>query len=318
MKKYIIDRLISVIITLLILSVLAFSLTHIMSGDPATIILGSEAGEEQVNALRESMGLNDNIIIQYFRWILNVIRGNFGDSYFNNNSVNELIKAHFSASVMLAVFAEIVALVIAIPMGVLAAKHKNGWQDNVISAVSLFGLSVPDFIIALILVLIFAVKIKLFHVSGYKPASEGLGVYFSYMALPVLALGLRQAALIVRTTRSSLLDVLNLDYIKTAKSKGLSGNKILYKHALRNAFITIITVIGQSFGSLIAGTAVVESVFGIPGMGQLIVSSILKRDYPTIQGVILVIGVIYILINLITDLLYGVINPRIRISGLEK
>lgn len=315
MKKYVVNRILSVIFTLFVLSILTFSLTHIMSGDPAAIILGSEAGEQQLEALRESMGLNDSVIVQYLRWLGNIFHGDLGNSYFNNNTVGDLILSHMSASVTLAIFAEIVALLIAIPLGVIGAQHKGKWQDNIVSTFSMAGMSLPDFILALLLVLLLAVQFKLFPVSGYKTIDTGIDVWASYLVLPTLALAFRQAALIVRTTRSSMLEVLSLDYIKTVRAKGLKNGKIMYKHALRNALVTIITVIGQTFGSLIAGTAVVESVFNIPGMGQLIVSSILKRDYPTIQGVVLVIGSMYILINLATDLIYGFINPKIRITG---
>lgn len=315
MGKYILKRLGSVIVTLFILSIILFVITHMIDGDPARMLLGTEATEEQIQALREQMGLNDPILVQYFNWVADVLHGDLGDSYFRNESVVSAIKSCISCSLSLAVWAQLLALVIAVPGGIMAAKYRAKIQDGAISVFALLALSIPSFVLALILILVFGAKLKILPVAGYKTIEDGVWMHFKYLILPSVALGLRQAALSLRMTRSSVSEVLNTDYIKTAKAKGLSQRVILYKHAFRNALNTVLTVIGQSFGGLIAGAAVIETTFNIPGMGQLLVNSITKRDYPIVQGVVLVISLIYVLINFIVDLLYGVVDPRVRITG---
>ncbi len=313
--KYFINRIVSVLVTLFILSIFIFNLTHIIDGDPARIILGTEASEEAIQQLRTEMGLNDPVIVQYIRWFTDAVHGDLGDSYFRNESVMSAIGAHISCSLNLAVWAQLIALMLALPFGIIAARYRGGWQDGTVSVIALLGLSLPSFVLALLLILFFGAKLKLLPVAGYKTTADGMLLHLKYLVLPAVALGCRQAALTTRMTRSSVSEILNTDYIKTAKAKGLSQRVILYKHALRNALNTIITVIGQSFGGLIAGAAVVESTFNIPGMGQLLVTSVQKRDYPVIQGVVLVVSLIYVTINFIVDILYGVIDPRVRVAG---
>ncbi|MBQ2744649.1 MAG: ABC transporter permease [Lachnospiraceae bacterium] len=316
MKKYVGKRIFSVIVTLFVLSLFIFFLTHSTAGDPASNMLGSDATEEQVEQLREELGLNDPLLTQYFNWIADALKGDFGDSYFRKQSVIEAIGECITPTLELALYAEILAIIISIPCGIFAAKKKGAATDLGVSAFALVGLSVPCFIYGLLLILYFGVDLGVLPVSGYKTIEEyGTSEHFSYMVLPIISLALTQAPLLTRITRSSMVEVLSLDYIKTAKAKGLKGTTILTKHAFRNAFNTILTVLGQSIGSLVAGAAVIETLFNIPGMGQLVVNAVLKRDYPLIQGLVLVISLVYIVINFTIDMLYGVIDPRIRVSG---
>lgn len=315
MRKYIGKRIISIAVTLFVLSLFIFFLTHNTAGDPASNMLGSDATEEQVNQLREELGLNDPLITQYFNWINDALHGDLGDSYFRQQSVVEAIGECIVPTLELSFYAELLAILISIPCGILAAKHKGRGADLGVSSVALLGLSVPCFIYGLLMILYFGVDLRILPVSGYKTFADGVGEHFRYLVLPIISLALTQAPLLTRITRSSMIDVLSQDYIKTAKAKGLSGKTVLFKHAFRNAFNTILTVLGQSVGYLVAGAAVIETLFNIPGMGQLVVNAVLKRDYPLIQGLVLMISLIYIVINFIIDLLYGVIDPRIRVGG---
>lgn len=311
--RFIVKRLFSTIGTLFILSLFIFLLIHLTPGDPARILLGADASDESVEMVREELGLNKPIIQQYVSWIGNVIHGDLGKSYTRNGSVTKAISASLAPTMSLSLWALILSVLLAIPLGVVAASKKGKAGDSGIIGFSLIGISIPSFLMSLILVMIFSVTLKWFPVAGYKPIKEyGLATHLRYIVLPVISLSLMQAAVLTRMTRSSMIDVINNDYIKTAKAKGLTARVVLYKHALKNAMIPILTTIGQTFATLLSGAAVMETVFGIPGIGQLIVSSVTKRDYPVIQGIVLVISLIYIVINLGIDLLYGIIDPRMR------
>ncbi len=315
MKKYIGKRILSVIVTLFVLSLFIFFLTHNTVGDPASNMLGSDATKEQVDALRDELGLNDPLITQYINWVKDALQGDLGDSYFRKQSVVASIGECIVPTLELAFYAEILAILISIPCGIIAAKKKGRAADLGISMFALIGLSAPCFIYGLLLILYFGVDLHVLPVSGYRTLADGVAEHYRYLVLPIISLALTQAPLLTRITRSSMAEVLSSDYIKTAKGKGLKGFTILAKHAFRNAFNTILTVLGQSIGSLVAGAAVIETLFNIPGMGQLVVNAVLKRDYPLIQGLVLVISLIYIIINFAIDMLYGVIDPRIRVSG---
>lgn len=319
MVKYIFKRLGYVLITLFILSVFVFTLIHITPGNPARIILGQDATTEEVNALTEQLGLNKPLIQQYFDWAAGALHGDMGTSYSRKGSVMSEIATALGPTMELALWAQFLATVIAIPLGIIAARNKGKVADSGIIAFAQLGISIPSFLLSLILVIVFSVNLKLLPVAGYKQiAAVGLQRHIEYMILPVISLAMMQCAMLTRMTRASVIDVINMDYIKTAKAKGVKQNVIMYKHALRNALIPILTAIGQSFATLLSGAAVVETVFGIPGVGQLIVSSVTKRDYPMIQGIVLVVSLIYILINLVIDLLYGVVDPRVRVAGGSK
>ncbi|MFJ7973132.1 ABC transporter permease [Psychrobacillus sp. NPDC096389] len=314
MKGYILKRLLSLIPVLLVVAVVVFLLMHITPGDPAAVILGPEASPAEVTELREELGLNKPPIEQFVSWFGNVLQGDFGTSIFMKQPVSQAFFEHLGPTLSLAIMAQVLAIVVAIPLGVLAAKFRGSILDQTFMGISLLGISVPSFLLGLFLILLVGVELKWLPVAGYKPIDAGLLNHIKYLILPAIALGSMQAALIARMTRSSMLDVLNANYIKTARSKGVKETIIVIKHTLRNAFIPILTIIGQTFGTLVAGAAVVETVFNIPGIGQLIINSVERRDFAVIQGSVLLIAVSYVLINLVIDLLYGVIDPRVRLG----
>jgi peptide/nickel transport system permease protein len=243
-----------------------------------------------------------------------VLQGDLGDSLFIRQPVTEVLADALGPTLSLAIMAELLALVIAVPAGIVAARRRGTAVDRAFMGGALLGISVPSFLSGLFLVLVFAVGLGWFPVAGFRPVEDGLGRHLTYLVLPAIALGGLQAALIARTTRSSMLDVLTENYMKTAKAKGLSERVRIYKHALRNAALPVLTVIGQTFGTLIAGAAVVETVFNIPGIGQLVVNSVERRDFVVIQGVVLLIAVSYVLINLVVDVLYSALDPRLRVD----
>lgn len=314
MLRYIRNRILSAICTVFILSIVVFSIIHLTPGDPARIMLGADASQEQVDVLTERLGLNEPLIKQYGNWIVGILHGDLGVSYSRNGTVTEEILKSMGPTVTLAVWGLMLTVAIAIPLGIFAAKRKGKIADSVVVGFSLLGISIPSFLLSVILVIIFSAKFKVFPVAGYKTISEvGVLEHIRYLTLPVISLALMQVAMLTRMTRASLIDVINNDYIKTAKAKGIKERIIIYKHALRNALIPILTTIGQIFATLLSGAAVVETVFNISGIGQLIVNSVQKRDYPVIQGIVIVVSIIYIVINLIIDILYGIIDPRIRV-----
>lgn len=315
MKAYLIKRLLSVLPVLFIVSLLVFMIIHLTPGDPASVMLGDEATPEEVAALRDQLGLNLPLYQQYFHWIGNALKGNLGYSYFMQQSVTEAIFARLGPTLSLAIMAQLIAVVIAIPIGIISARKRGTATDQSLMSLSLLGLSIPNFLLSLFLVLIFTVNLKWLPVAGYRPLSDGLWTHFRYLIIPATALGTITAALIARMTRSSMLEVLNANYIKTARSKGVKERGVIYRHALRNAFLPVLTVIGQTFAGLVAGAAVLETIFNIPGVGQLIVNSVQRRDYSVIQGAVLFITVAFVFINLLVDLLYSVIDPRVRLNG---
>lgn len=312
MKGYIVKRILSLIPVLFVVSVMVFLIIHITPGDPAAVILGSEATPDEVEELRESLGLNEPLIIQYFAWIGGIVKGDLGFSIFMDQPVTNLIFEYIQPTMSLALLALALAIIISIPFGIQAAKKQGTMVDQSFMGATLLGLSIPNFLLGLFLIIIFAVQLNWLPASGYKSLSAGVGEHIKYLIMPAIALGAALTAQIARMTRASMVEVLNLNYIKTAKAKGLTDQKVVYKHALRNAFIPVLTVIGQTIGILIAGAVVTEAVFNIPGIGTLIINSIERRDYQVVQGTVLFITVVYVFINLIVDLLYGVIDPRVR------
>lgn len=314
MTSYLIKRLLALVPVLGVVAVVVFLLIHLTPGDPAAVILGPEASAAQVDALRAQLGLNDPLYVQFFRWLGGVLQGDLGESLFIRQPVTTVLADALGPTMSLAIMAELLALVVAVPAGIVAARRRGTAVDRAFMGGALLGISVPSFLSGLLLVLVFAVGLGWFPVAGFRPLEDGLGRHLTYLVLPAIALGGLQAALIARTIRSSMLDVLSENYMKTAKAKGLSERVRIYKHALRNAALPVLTVIGQTFGTLIAGAAVVETVFNIPGIGQLVVNSVQRRDFVVIQGVVLLIAVSYVLINLVVDVLYSALDPRLRID----
>lgn len=318
MIKYIFKRVLSIIPVLLILSVVIFGIIHMAPGDPAKIILGPDATENALSGLRAEMGLDKNIAQQYFSWLWGALNGDLGMSYFRRQPVMQAIGQNLGPTLVISCWAQLIAILLAVPAGVLSACKKGKSVDNLMIIFSMIGISLPSFLLGLFLIILFSIQLGWFPVGGYKEVGIGLIAHFKSIALPVISLAGLEMALLLRMTRSSMIDVLHTDYIKTTHAKGLPERIVIFKHALRNAFNPILTTIGQGFGSLISGAAVIETIFNIHGMGQLIVTSIIQRDYPLIMGIVLVISVIYVVVNFIIDLLYGLVDPRIRTMGKSK
>ena len=315
MAKYMGKRFLFTILTLILVTIFLFVLTHVSGADPAKIMLGTNATPEAVEAMRAKLGLDRPWYVQYFSWISDLLHGDLGTSYYRDEKVSDLLVKYFKPTLALAIYSELIAIIIGVPMGIMQAKNKGKASSVVISTITLIGLSIPGFLLGLFLMFFFSVKIKIFPVSGYKAITEGFGEHIKSLVLPSLALGLSQAALITRTTNSAMLEVLNSEYIKTARAKGVNERTILWKHALRNAMIPIITVCGQSFAVLFGGAVVIETIFNISGLGTLVYNSISNRDYSIIQGAVLEIALVYVVINLLVDVLYGIEDPRIRVGG---
>lgn len=313
MTNYIIKRVISLIPVLFVVSIIVFLLVYLTPGDPVAVILGDEADPQTVLRLQEELGYHLPLYQQYFNWIINVLQGDLGSSFFYNQSVLDLFISSLQPTLLLAFYAEIIAIFLAIIFGVLSARFQGSWLDRLLSGFSILGISIPSFLLALVLVLLFSVQLNWFPVAGYRPIEQGILDHLRSLALPSFALAAAQTGLVMRMTRSSMLEILNSSSIKAAKSRGLSEFRLMFKHALKNAFPPILTSIGQSFGSLITGAAVVETVFNIPGIGQLIVNSIERRDFLVIQGTVLLIALLYVFLNLLIDLLYRFFDPKIQL-----
>lgn len=315
MRKYIIKRLLALIPSMIVVSIIIFMIIHLTPGDPAAVMLGDQADPAAVAALRESLGLNLPLPIQYVRWVGQVLHGNLGRSLFSDESMLSILESHLAPTLSLTIYALLIAVLIAVPLGIVAAGKRGTVTDNIISFFSMIGISLPSFLLGLLLMMFFAVKLKLFPVAGYKTIAEaGFLKHLKYLTMPAIALGLMEAGLILRMTRSSMLEVLNSDYIRMAKAKGEKNLAITMKHALKNALIPIVTAIGQTFMGLISGAAVVESIFNIPGIGKMTITAVQQRDYEVVQAVVLFVSVINILVCLLIDLAYAAIDPRVRLE----
>lgn len=299
---------------LFIVSVMIFSMINLLPGDPATVILGPEAPESAKQAMREELGLNESIPIQYVNWLGDVLQGDLGDSLVDGVPVLTLILQRLPATIELAIGTFLVALVISVTAGILSASRRGTWVDYISTGFALGGISIPHFWLGMMFIVIFAVGLGWFPASGYEPLFEDPIANLSAMVLPVLATGLRQSGELMRMLRSSLLEELGSDYVRTALSKGLSKRLVVIRHAVRNALIPFVTASGLQIAGLLGGLVVTETVFQIPGLGRLVVDSILSRDYTTVQGAVLVIALIVILVNLLVDILYAMIDPRTRLD----
>ena len=312
MGGYLLKRIISLLPVLLVVAIVDFIIIHLTPGDPASVMLGSQATEEELAKLREQLGLTLPIYTRFFQWIIGILQGELGWSIFMDMPVTAAIWEHLGPTLSLTILAEIIAILFAIPLGVMAANRRGSWMDQSFMTFAMLGISLPSFWIGLNLILLFAVQFNWLPAAGYQPLSSGIFNHLKYLIMPAISLGIMQGALIARMTRSSMLEVLNENYIRTAEAKGLKMWIVTYKHALRNAFIPILTVIGLSFATLVGGAVVTETVFNIPGIGKLIVNSVLRRDYEVIQGTVLMIAAAYVFINLVVDILYAYIDPRVR------
>jgi peptide/nickel transport system permease protein len=312
MIAYIIRRLIATIPVMLLVAIIVFMLVHLAPGDPASIIAGDNATSDQIAKIRASLGLDEPLWKQFAIWFSHVLQGDLGTSLFWNQPVAVLIEQRMWATLSLATTTILTAVTIALTLGVLAAWKAGSALDRSVMALAVTGFSVPVFVVGYLLVYVFAIELKWLPVQGYRPIAEGAWPWLERLILPSVALGLAYVALIARITRTTMLEVLAEDYIRTADAKGVATRPMLLKHALKNAAVPIVTIIGIGVALLIGGVVITETVFNIPGVGRLVVDAIARRDYPIIQGVILVFSGVYVLVNLLVDLSYTLFDPRVR------
>ena len=305
-------RLIATIPVMVMVAVVVFMMLRLTPGDPAAVIAGPNANSAQIEAIREQLDLNRPIWEQFAIWGSNLFRGNLGESFFFKAEVTDLIGQRIGPTLALATTTIILTVLIAVPMGVIAAYKRGTWIDRLVMGFSVLGFSVPVFVLGYLLIYIFAIQLGLVPVQGYAPLMDGFWPFLQRLILPSLTLSVIYVAFIARITRASVMEILEEDYIRTARAKGQTESRILFFHALRNAAVPIVTAIGIGIGLLIGGVVVTESVYNIPGLGRLTVDAVLGRDYPTIQGVILVFSFAYVIINLVIDIAYTIFDPRIR------
>ncbi len=307
MFVFVLRRLLALIPILLGVSLITFLSIHITPGDPVNQILADNSNREAAERLREHLGLNDPLPVQYVRWLSGAVQGDFGRSLLTNAKVTDEILDRFPSTIELAVAGLVVSIALGMPLGLLAAVSKRAWVDSSVMVVALAGLSMPSFWLGMLLALLFGVKLHWFPILG--------GDSWKSLVLPAFTLGIVNAAIIARLTRSSMLEILNQEYVQTARAKGLAEHTVIVRHVFRNSLIPVLTVLGIQFGNLLAGTVIVESVFARAGLGTLAIRAIQARDFPLIQGIVLFFAVLYILTSLVVDLLYGFLDPRIRIGG---
>ena len=312
MLSYILRRLGATVVVMAVVAFVVFSLLYLTPGDPAAVIAGDVATTEDIERIRQSLGLDQPFLVRFGNWVWALLHGDLGTSIFNSLPVAKLIGQRVEPTLSLTICTLIVAILTSVPLGVIAAARAESKLDHTIMGFSVLGFSIPVFVLAYLLILLFSLQLHWLPVQGYRPIGEGIWPWLVHLILPSLALGTVYAALIARITRASILDVLSQDYIRTAQAKGLKERDIMIHHALKNAAVPIITIIGIGIGLLISGAVVTETVFAIPGIGRLTVDAILRRDYPIIQGVILIFSATYVMINLMIDLSYVFFDPRIR------
>ena len=312
MGAYVLRRLLATIPVMAVVAVFVFFLLRFAPGDPAAIIAGEDATAESIAAVRAKLGLDRPVLEQFVLWLYRLAQGDLGVSIFSNLPVTRLIAQRIEPTLALTLSTLLVAVCLAIPLGVLAAWKARSLSDRVVMAFAVLGFATPTFLVGYGLIFVFSVKLGWLPVQGYRPISEGFGPFVETLILPSLALGMAYMALIARITRAAMLEVLSEDYIRTANAKGLTTRRVLMLHVLKNASVPIVTVIGIGIALLISGVVITETVFNIPGLGRLTVDAVLKRDYPIVQGLILVFAGVKVLVNLVVDLSYAALDPRIR------
>jgi peptide/nickel transport system permease protein len=312
MFAYVVRRIIATIPVMAVVALFVFSLLYIAPGDPAAVIAGDQATAEDIEKIRQSLGLDQPFLVRFGTWLWQIVQFDLGASIFTGMPVTQMIGQRMEPTMSLMLLTLILAVSVAVPMGVLAAWKAGTIIDRAIMAFAVFGFSVPVFVVGYILAYIFALELDWLPVQGYTPLSEGFGGWLSNLIMPAIALGMVYTALIARITRATMMEILQQDYVRTARAKGLSQRAVLFLHALKNAAVPIVTVIGVGVALLIGGAVVTESVFAIPGLGRLTVDAILRRDYPVIQGLVLFFSFVYVLVNLAVDLVYTLVDPRIR------
>jgi len=313
--EFLVQRASISILTLFLISLIVFTGVRLIPGDPARVLAGTDADEVGLEEIRQKYGLNDPIPVQYLRWIGLALRGDLGESIRTRESVTRIVGLKLPITLQLAAYALLVALVIALPAGILAAVRRNSLWDYLLSGASLCGVSIPNFWLGIMLILLLSVRLGWLPASGYVPPMQDPLGNMQRMLMPAFVLGAALAAVLMRQTRNSMIEVLSADYIRTAYSKGLPGAVVVLRHAIRNGLIPVITIFGLQMGALISGAVVTEQIFVVPGFGRLIVEAVFTRDYPLVQGVVLITASAYVLINLLVDLSYSLLNPRIRVKG---
>jgi peptide/nickel transport system permease protein len=313
MHRYLLSRLAGMLAVLAIVAVMVFVLTRAASGDPISVLLGDQATADDIARVQKDYGLDQPLPVQFAYWIGQVLHGNLGQSIFLQRPVTQALWERAEPTTLLALMAVAIAALIGIPCGIVSAVYRGRWLDQLVTGAAMLGASIPSFWFGIVLIQLFAVSLGWFPVSGYGAPDAGLGERIHALMLPSLVLGVLNSALIIRFTRASMLDVLGEDYVRTARSKGLGEGTVVLKHALRNALVPVVTVLGLTVALMIGGAVVTETVFGLPGIGNLVVNAVLRRDYPVIQGALLVIAAIYVLINFAIDLLYVAVDPRVKL-----
>ena len=312
MVSYILRRVLSTLPVMGIVALFVFSLLYIAPGDPAAVIAGDQASPADVERIRQGLGLDRPFLVQFGTWLWHILHGDLGTSIFTNLPVSAMIAQRIEPTFSLMAITLVLTILIAVPLGVVAAWKAGSWVDRTIMAFAVFAFSLPVFVVGYVLAYVFALQFEWLPVQGYTPLAAGLWPWLQNLILPALALGSVYIALIARITRASMLEVLQQDYVRTARAKGLGQRNILFVHALKNAAVPIVTVIGIGIALLIGGAVVTESVFAIPGLGRLTIDAILRRDYPVIQGIVLLFSFLYVLVNLMVDVTYTLVDPRIR------
>jgi peptide/nickel transport system permease protein len=308
-------RLLALVPMLLALSMASFALVHVIPGDPALVMMGGEGTTQAVEELRHQLGLDRPLHIRYWDWLSRILHGDLGQSLYNRTRVSEELLWRMPTTLALVGLSLVFAVGLGVPAGLLSAAFRNSWIDHAARLLTLVSLSLPSFWLGLMLIILFSLRWDLLPIIGYEPITRDVGKALPYLILPSLALGTYLSALLTRLTRSSMLEVLGQEYVRTARAKGVGEWLVLMRHALRNALIPIVTVIGINVGILLGGSAVIETVFVLPGVGQLVVRSLYNRDLPVIQGLILYVAVVYVLVNLVVDILYTAVDPRLRPSS---
>jgi peptide/nickel transport system permease protein len=312
MLGYLFRRVLAAIPVMGVVALFVFLLLRLTPGDPAAILAGDNATPAQLERIRTSLGLNEPLYIQFFTWINKLLHGDLGVSLISNVPVATMIGQRIEPSISIAISTILLSIAIAVPLGVIAAWKHGTWIDRFVMGLSVLGFSVPTFVIGYILIQVFALDLRWLPVQGFKSISSGFGPFFERLVLPTITLSFIYVALIARMTRAAMLDVLGEDYVRTARAKGIAEPAVLLRHALRNAAVPVITVIGTGFALLISGVVVTESVFNLPGVGRLTVDAVLARDYPVIQAMILLTSLVYVAVNLLIDVAYTLLDPRIR------
>lgn len=312
MIRYIIKRILGILPVLLGISIVVFFAVRLIPGDYATITLGTQYTEEAAALLREKYGLDQPLVYQYFVWLKGILTGDFGFSYISNQPVLSLLVSRLPVTLELTVLSLLMAVLVGVPMGYWAACKRNKLPDSLVTVTGLLGISIPNFWLGTMMILLFSLKWKCFPSGGFTPLSDGLGPNLRSMFLPAVALGMAVSAVVMRSSRSAMIEVTDQEYMKMAKAKGLSGIALITRHGVKNTLVNVLTILGLQAGSLLGGSVVIEQIFSLPGIGSLALQSINNRDYLVLQGTVLFIAVMFVLINLIVDLLYCIVNPQIR------